>query len=476
MVKLYLSKKQKPKEGRPLYNMIIQQNCVDFIEKVCRFLSDKNVKGFPELEDGLKELSNEFIRKMIKAYLEKVDQAVLEDKKGRKELGLAVERRADRRTVYTKAGYVDFERTYYRNDKESGYVYMADKAAGLESYERISLSVSAGLANQSSETSYGLSSRNVTGGDISRQTVMNKLRNIHDLKNEGPKSKRSIKVLQITADEDHISLQTGNKTQVPLITIYEGIRRTGKTRNECINPRHFSMYGESVEDLWLEVSQWIDEQYEAKALERVYIHGDGANWIKAGLGYIPRSKYVLDEYHQNKALMRATGKQPERREGLRDALKEADKERFVRQIKELEIEAKDDRETERIKDYRKYILNNWDGIEIKKLEECGGCCAEGQVSHVLSARLSSRPMGWSGAGLKVMSKLRAYRVNGGEVQPEHIRKAEGFKTVLKKAIKKAKKAFSHTDPNILGNIYALSAGKVTPLFRELKAIQYGNQY
>ena len=42
-----------------------------------------------------------------------------------------------------------------------------------------------------------------------------------------------------------------------------------------------------------------------------------------------------------------------------------------------------------------------------------GCSAESHVSHVLSDRLSSRPMGWSKTGADRMSKLRCYEKNYG---------------------------------------------------------------
>ena len=41
-----------------------------------------------------------------------------------------------------------------------------------------------------------------------------------------------------------------------------------------------------------------------------------------------------------------------------------------------------------------------------------GCSAEGHISHVLSARESSRPMGWSKVGVDQMSRLRALTRNG----------------------------------------------------------------
>ena len=138
---------------------------------------------------------------------------------------------------------------------------------------------------------------------------------------------------------------------------------------------------------------------------------------------------------------------------LRDAVTEAEKKRII--------------------EFRKYILNNWEGIKIKQEEECGGCCAEGQVSHVLSSRLSSRPMGWSREGLSCMSRLRAYWANGGQVRPEHLRKDEELEQYIKKAIKRSKKAFIGIDADKLGNIYILKMGKVTPIFKILREIQHG---
>ena len=65
----------------------------------------------------------------------------------------------------------------------------------------------------------------------------------------------------------------------------------------------------------------------------------------------------------------------------------------------------------------RYLVNQWDGIKIRATESgsCWKCCAEGQVSHVLSARMSSRPMGWSEWGCHQMAQLRAYHWNGGKV-------------------------------------------------------------
>lgn len=52
---------------------------------------------------------------------------------------------------------------------------------------------------------------------------------------------------------------------------------------------------------------------------------------------------------------------------------------------------------------------------IRKEEGVSGCSAEGHVSHILSARMSSRPLGWSIEGVDKMAQLRAYYWNKGDI-------------------------------------------------------------
>lgn len=60
------------------------------------------------------------------------------------------------------------------------------------------------------------------------------------------------------------------------------------------------------------------------------------------------------------------------------------------------------------------MLGNWSAVR-RTLRNMlvNGCSAESHVSHVLSDRLSSRPMGWSQIGADRMSKLRCYDRNNG---------------------------------------------------------------
>ena len=101
----------------------------------------------------------------------------------------------------------------------------------MEARERVSMPIKRELVNQAKEVSYGKSSRNVTNGEISRQTVMLSIRQ----SNQKPKpseTPKPVSSLHIDADEAHITMIGGKKAIVPLISVYEGVERETK-RGKC---------------------------------------------------------------------------------------------------------------------------------------------------------------------------------------------------------------------------------------------------
>lgn len=46
--------------------------------------------------------------------------------------------------------------------------------------------------------------------------------------------------------------------------------------------------------------------YDVRAIEKTYINGDEAAWIKSGQKYLDGSKFVLDRYHMHKYILGAT--------------------------------------------------------------------------------------------------------------------------------------------------------------------------
>ncbi len=381
------------------------------IEKLKREIEEKlygeDIR-LEKIEKGLHEAVERTVAGIVSDYYEAIDESLRADRKGRRSEGLSVVRRGDKRSVLTEIGEVNFRRTYYRK-KDGKYVYPLDVIAGIEGYERISGGTSEALVKAAIRNSYEASSREVTGGKVSKQTVMNRIRE-SEVPEEPSIERRKVRFLHIDADEDHVALQNGKKAIVPIISVYEGIERIGK-RGRCINIFHRGSYGEDPEALWERVAIETDGKYDLRGT-KVYIHGDGARWIKAGTEYFPGSTFVLDPYHKNKRIKEAvTGFGAE--EGMlyevmiRESVKDKDRGQLMKIGKEMLRTHPESRKT--ICRSIGYLLENFDAITIRDTDEeaAGGGATEPHVSHCLSRRLSSRPMGWSEETLKAFVPVLA---------------------------------------------------------------------
>lgn len=69
-----------------------------------------------------------------------------------------------------------------------------------------------------------------------------------------------------------------------LVYIYEGIEKESlnSKRNKLINKHYFGGVYSNSEELWDEVECYIEEYYDSDKIEKIYICGDGASWIKKG--------------------------------------------------------------------------------------------------------------------------------------------------------------------------------------------------
>lgn len=339
----------------------------------------------------------ETVLALMAGLYEERDNEMRADKAGRKAAGLSIERIGDERSVLTRMGELRFRRTYYKK-ASGGYEYPVDEEAGLEAYQRMSTGVGLALVENAAVMSYGKTSELVTGGQVSRQSVMNKVRLSYPKKY--PVIQRKVPVLHIDADEDHVALQSGGSTIVPLISGYEGIKKKGK-RSECINIFHYSEYGRTPTQLWEAFYDELDWRYDLYKT-KIYLHGDGASWIQTGRDYLPNCTFVLDRYHVNSAIKQATaGFDAEARKEYLKTLTEAeisgDRERYAKAVKSICLHGE-----ERNAEAARYLLNNFDAIHVYHTdpEASNGGATEPHISHVLSSRLSSRPMGWSPKTLK----------------------------------------------------------------------------
>ena len=331
----------------------------------------------------------------------------------------------------------------FRHTKTGEYAYLLDRVMGLSSHTRITEDAEAKLLEEAVQTSYekGGKQVSISREEVSRETVKNKIHGLNfPKKRKYPEKKKVLDYLYIDADEDHISLQfrkekgdivennyhqKNNGAIAKLIYVYEGIEKESEKseRNHLINPYYFCRVceGEENKTLWDEVYEYIENTYDLKQIKKIYLNADGGSWITSGMRRIAGLTYVLDEFHLKKYLKKITCYLREdaekEREELIKIIRRKSKKEFEEKIEELKKKVKHPKGRKKIEEGKTYVLNNYTAAKRRLLRKDGvkGSSTESHVSHVLSSRMSSRPMGWSEKGMEQMAQLRAYYYNGGSM-------------------------------------------------------------
>ena len=386
-----------------------------------------NPKDFYGLETSVKHAAETFSAAFLGEVLSSMNGQIYDNtwRKGRYNA-----QRTDKRTIISTVGDVTFDCTYYRNRDDKSYHYLLEELINLDKHERLTEAAEVAVLTEALKTSYEEATRVLPSKQkISKSTVYEKVHGLAaEMPEKVPKEKKVCAYLNIEADEDHVAEQHGrwNKENgsfiSKLIYLYE-IKQDCpdvSNRKELVGTFYFSgvYYGDNTEKLWNRVRRYIDEHYDTDKLKRVYISGDCASWIKSGTDYIDKSLFCADKYHLMKYVNAAAGQMLDEKELVKDELwhklyskqKEA-KKNFDKYTKEMLASAKN---SEPIDDLRSYVLLNWAAVRrMLRTKRVNGCSAESHVSHMLSDRLSSRPMGWSREGADRMSKIRCYEKNYG---------------------------------------------------------------
>lgn len=419
---------------------------INYFEKEC-------IKNFEKLEDefmkepqklaeyvlGITQELHKLGIRMIQESLEEMN-LMLRDSCKRKQHWVVESH--DTKQLITSLGTVTFRKTLFTNKDTGESEYLLDRIMGLEKHERISEDALAKMLKEAVQTSYrrGGEETSLTA-DVKKQTVKNK---VHELvfpeNEEKPEKKKTVEYLYIEADEDHVSLQfrekkgdlgrnennrKNNCLLTKLVYVHEGIENEApkSRRHRLINPHYFcgTGYGEDNNAFWDGIYEYIDNHYELDKVKKIYLSADGGAWIKSGMKRIAGIVYVLDEFHLEKYLTKLTSHMKDSRadalEELRTAIQKGTKKEFDEITKRLEDCLEDETGKERIAEAKEYIISNWTAAKLRLMRKDGvkGSSTEGHVSHVLSSRMSSRPMGWSMHGATQMAKLRAYELNGGDM-------------------------------------------------------------
>lgn len=415
-----------------------EEECISKFEELERnfMLNPTNIAEFVY---GITSEVHKLGLEMMKVSLESMDE-MLQKSALRKEKWV-VESHA-MKTLTTSLGDVCFSKTLFTSKETGTSEYLLDRIIGLERNERMTEDAEANLLAEAVQTSYRRGGELASlETDLSKQTVKNK---IHALKfpqnEEKPEEKKQVDYLYIDADEDHISLQFKEKKGdliendnhqknncliAKLVYVYEGIVNESpcSDRHCLVNPYYFSDINSGEENLrfWDEIYEYIDNHYDIKNIKKIYINSDGGAWIKSGMKRIAGIIHVLDEFHLEKYIKKLTAHMKDSCEDaekeVRKTIRKEGKDDFKNVVARLESCLPDGAANKKIKEAERYILSNWSAAKtrLRYKEHIVGSSTEGHVSHVLSSRMSSRPMGWSKTGAKNMVRLRAYDLNGGDM-------------------------------------------------------------
>ncbi len=421
--------------------------------KSIRYFEEECINKFEELENGFLKNPTEIAEyvigltvelhqlglHMIQESLEMMDQMLQESPIRRR--NWLVESHQKKQLI-TSLGEVYFTKTLFTSKETGKSEYLLDRLLGLEEHERMTEDAEAKLLEEAVQTSYRRGGEECSlESAVSKQTVKNKIHKLEFPKNEEKTVKKKVvDYLYVDADEDHVSLQfrnqKGDLTEnenhqknncliTKLVYIYEGIESESpkSRRHRLVNPYYFCSVNTGEENLkfWDDVFEYMDSHYELGKVKKIYLNSDGGGWIMAGMKRISGITHVLDEFHLEKYLTKLTSHMKDSRDDaadeLRTAIRSKTKKAFNELVDKLEGYLQGETGIKRMEEAREYLLSNWTAAKLRLKHEDGvkGSSTEGHVSHVLSSRMSSRPMGWSVKGAGKMCQLRAYYMNGGDM-------------------------------------------------------------
>lgn len=410
-----------------------------FVENVIHQL-EKNQKNFMENPSN----PGEYIKKVEQVLLEFGCHVVSEtfeecnrmlEESGKRRMNWRIKDRG-KKSLLTVLGPVVYTHTRFQHKTTKKTRYLLDQMMGITSHTRLSEEVCEQLILEAAQSSYQKAGEILKGKEaISRESVM---RHVHSLNFgaetiEKGKEKKQVKRLYIEADEDHIALQfkkkkgeikrfkgyKDNHQIIKLIYLHEGYEGEGKRKKRKQIKYVGGLFtGKENEELWKKVKDDIERTYETERLEKIYFQSDGGSWMKKGVEMLG-AEFVLDGFHIKKyvkKLSRELGKE-ESEKDIMNYLEKGKRKKLEEWVKQ-NVQEMDERKRKQVEESLNYIQKNWKGIRkrIKKEEGILGSSTESHVSHVLSARMSSHPMGWSKKGADKVSQLRIYWKNGGEIR------------------------------------------------------------
>lgn len=363
------------------------------------------------------------------------------------------------RTLITLFGEVTYLRTEYmdRHTKNS-FVYV-DEEIGLYRRQRYD-SVVAALAyeyysHQSSMSEVGKILGNIISGfrldpdrdkfALSRQQVFYMINRFSSIRTKVGQAEKTPDTLYIMADEKYIHLQREMAVwregllaegvspkvideqakkkrfseMVKLAVVFTGrtqLKRKDGTplkrpRWKLTDTRYLA-FPHDTKGFWRHVMDELSQIYDMEKVKRIYILGDGADWIRAGVKELSSQyctvKFALDRYHLSKKIHILT-KDDTLRKTLNDYAIHGDRKSFISVVDSI---FENEEVSERKQDAYEYVLNQMGAAVIMQKEVKIGCAMEQAISHVLASPFTCIPKAYTSEHLHTYVQTRMIYKNG----------------------------------------------------------------
>jgi hypothetical protein len=450
-----------------------------------------------ELEQEIQTFMWQLISEAMETILAQINQTIKEEKQKQ---GWKVKRN-DARTIQYVFGPVQYKRSLMEDPNGENH-YPLDEWLGIESYQRYSPLVEVQVAELASDATYRDTAKFIeawTPVELSHQTVKSVVEKVGkiqaqydqalvaDLENSAvlPEG-RQIDFFYAEADGVYVrGTEKGKKIEIHHAITYEGWEKNGK-RVSLKTPKTV-LTTASTTKFWEEVQTLTANDYSLENT-RVITNSDG------GPGYtaekfqsaFSQSKYPvvnqLDAYHITQSLNRTFGMQDKQfKPEVRKAIQTKDPETFELWVTTYESTLEEEKDIEKVKDFRTYITNNWNRI-FDWRDEIDGAPAEARGLGAMESnqrrityRMKKRGMHWSMTGCEAMVKVKQGIFNGTlrTAYLGHIHRSTRQRRVDKKVIRISTLLNSKPRPSIgakQGNI-PVNAPSSSPMGQLSKAFR-----
>lgn len=383
-----------------------------------------------ELDKVLLEKAIQWGRKCYKAFLEKLDDLIAENR----DRTLSIEHVTG---VWhsTCLGLVRVKRRQYRDDK-GNYRHLLDEHMGMSKHQHVTRTVREMVLEIATAMPYRRSAeilRKLSAIDMSHQTIRSLVARTADPHLE--RAERELECLLETgelpagegkqatrlileADGVMLSLQREKekKAEVKLGIAYEGWAKVGKDRYRTVNKIAFAAIGRG-DSFWGGMTLKLLKTYDLSGVKDTIVGGDGASWVKAGVSYV-NGRFQLDRYHANRALCAALGRDRETKARVWEAIDCGDVETGLRILAEASSKAMG-KQAKTIAAVYNYLRDNSAGLrdyrlnlgeEERTLRRTGAI--EGNVDKLVVRRMKNQGMCWTVCGIRRLLCVRFLVLEG----------------------------------------------------------------